>query len=131
MPQYIWKASEGARLAFLAGLMDTDGSISLGIVSKKKKCRDNYLRFAGAHGFVQEFGKLCASIGIHTTVSANNGGPYGTKRQLHYRLSLPSAVSAGFYFHCARKQILLEQYRKDPTSRLRLRRDYATQLGFF
>ena len=103
MPDYIWKASTKARLEFLRGLMDTDGTITS---STRRDGAELYrLIFSGKTGFVRQFPDLCRVLKINVSFQQD-------QRYLGYdfRLSLPDALKAGFDFYCRRKSVKLCKY---------------------
>ena len=105
MPSFLWDAPKEVRLDFLAGLMDTDGSI---LKQKNSKCKDGFfyrLTFSGTKGFVKQFPDLCRVIGIKLTgAQEEKHSNVNHATRMIYSISLPSALANGFKFYCERKQ---------------------------
>lgn len=106
IPDYIWRATNEARMSMLVGLMDTDGSIS--VQTRNRETAQLYYRlvFSGKKGFVRQFPDLCRVLGIninHHQISPRDGTN-------NFFLSLPSAIERGFMFHCARKLTRMQEY---------------------
>jgi len=109
IPDFIWEADKQTKLNFLAGLMDTDGTI---LKQANKDCRDGFfyrLSFSGTKGFVTQFPDLLRILRIKTIgkqveehINPNHA------RRLIVSISLPSAIQAGFKFYCRRKQDRLD-----------------------
>ena len=105
IPEFIWEADKQTKLTFLAGLMDTDGSI---LKQKNESCRDNFFyrtTFSGTKGFVWQIPDLLRMLNIKLIGNQleEHLNPRHAKR-LIISISLPSLIDSGFRFTCYRKQ---------------------------
>ena len=105
IPYYIWNSSRKSKLQFLAGLMDTDGSIS------KRKDENSYcLRFGGKYPFVKEVPMLLNDLGIKIASMYNHSQDSDI---LMLNLSVQSSIENGFQFYCDRKhQVYLKAFSR-------------------
>ena len=107
LPSYIWTASIEARLAMLAGLLDTDGSIS-------DEGEGRYrLRFTGTLEFVEQVPELFARVGIDPgKLSTEYNRDNGWLDRYYFYPSIKDAAKIGFYFRCRRKQYRFKEYMR-------------------
>lgn len=109
IPEFIWSADKATKLDFLAGLMDTDGSI---LKQRESKCRDGFFyraTFSGTKGFVSQIPDLLRVMNIKLIGNQieEHLSPRHAKRTI-LSISLPSLIESGFNFTCRRKQERLE-----------------------
>jgi hypothetical protein len=107
LPKYIWGADKRIKLEMLAGLFDTDGSISYGETYSTHK-----LTFSGTLPFVVEIPELLDSLEMSWGCSLIHEDDAVRKPALTIRVDLDSAINSGFYFRCRRKQYRLRQYAR-------------------
>lgn len=110
LPDWIFAASDSDKLAFIAGLMDSEGYVCL-----KHNRQGATLGFKSTDVWFDDFLALVRSVGIeHGKVGVE------APRQPHYRtprrisIKLRSWVEAGAYFNIARKQERVERWAKMP-----------------
>ena len=105
-PEYIWRASNQARLDMLSGLMDTDGTIV-------QHSNGGYWHstFTGTKMFVRQIPDLCRllKIRINSSNIEKHQNPNHATR-LQFNLNLVDMVKAGFRFNCIRKQRRLDRF---------------------
>lgn len=101
IPAYVWEWSKAEKLAFIAGLMDSEGFVS------KKSGSDvtYYMGFKCCESWVPDFVKLLESVGIMTGKLAVCP-PYkdGYRTPMRFHVKMESWVRQGAYFKIQRKQ---------------------------
>lgn len=103
IPGYVWEWSRENRLAFIVGLMDSEG-----FVAKKTggtTGRSYYMGFKSCDPWVPDFIRLLHGVGIQTGkmgVEKPRMPGYKTPRRFHIKMQ--SWVDSGARFNIARKQ---------------------------
>jgi len=105
LPEYIWTAPRECKLAMLAGLMDTDGSIPTSHSSYM-------LDFWGTEKFAEQVPELFRCVGIKVGKISWDCRADKTKIGMRFHPVIKDAVEQGFYFRCRRKQYRLKQYMR-------------------
>ncbi len=96
---------------FIAGLMDTDGYISVGI-NKVGQQRFS-LGFVNSGEWLDQFIVLLKQIGVKVGKKTLKKKYRSAKERDCYQINinLRSFIDSGLYFNCRRKQLTLEQYK--------------------
>lgn len=108
IPSYVFDWSKEEKLAFVAGLMDSEGFIS-------KKHGSNvtyYMGFKCCESWVYDFARLLNTVGIQVGKTAECP-PYKAhyKTPIRFHIKLPTWVNAGAYFKIKRKQDRVEIWK--------------------
>lgn len=123
IPQRVFKAPKDERLAFIAGLMDSEGYVSI-----RNGRQGATMGFKSTDVWFHDFLKVLQSVGI-------KHGKIGVEkpRQPHYKVprrvsfNIQSWVDAGGYFNVGRKQRKVEEWLELPYKRPpRNLRDYMS-----
>jgi intein/homing endonuclease len=105
LPEWIWTADHDGRLAFIAGLMDSEGFVS------QSARGSTYMGFKSTDPWFDDFVRVLNRTGIEVGkigVEQPRKPGYRTPRRFHIRLR--SWVDAGAYFNIARKQARVERW---------------------
>ena len=111
LPAWIWTTDQDGRLAFIAGLMDSEGFVT------KNGAGSTYMGFKSTDVWFDDFVRVLNKSGIQI-------GKIGVERPLkpHYRtpkrftIKMSSWVKSGAYFHIARKQARVDAWTAQLTS---------------
>lgn len=103
MPHWIWKADKSIRLAFIAGLMDSEGHVTEN--KQKWTNRRFYMGFKSCDAWVLDFVRLLEETGIRTgKILVEPPRKAGYKPATGFRIKMQSWIDSGAYFNCSRKQ---------------------------
>jgi Homing endonuclease len=105
LPDWIWSVDQEARLAFIAGLMDSEGYVS------KNSSGSVYMGFKSTDDWLPDFVRVLNISGIQIGkigVEAPRKEGYRTPRR--FTIKMRSWVNAGAYFHIGRKQRRVEAW---------------------
>jgi hypothetical protein len=113
IPDWLFTASKDERLAFIAGLMDSEGFVSV-----KNGRHGATMGFKSTDLWFDDFLRLLQSVGIRH-------GKIGVEqpREPHYRvprrisIKIQSWIDAGAYFRIGRKQCRVEEFAALPYKR--------------
>jgi hypothetical protein len=114
LPDWIWGADQDARLAFIAGLMDSEGYVSRQF---GRRAGLFYMGFKSTDVWFDDFVRVLHMSGI-LTGKIGKEGPI----KPHYRpskrvtIKLASWVRSGAYFNIARKQVKVDEWLSQLTS---------------
>lgn len=98
---FCWSREE--KLAFIAGLMDSEGFVAAN--KSNPTNRRYYMGFKCCEAWVAEFQRLLESIGIRTgKYSEEKPRLPGYKTPKRFHVKMQSWIDAGAYFNIARKQ---------------------------
>ena len=107
IPAYVWDWPKADKLAFIAGLMDSEG-----FVSKNHKTGTSfYMGFKCCEPWVPDFVKLLESVGVMTgklSVCPPYKAHYRTPMRFHIKME--SWVREGAYFKIQRKQARINEW---------------------
>jgi intein/homing endonuclease len=99
------------KAAFIAGLMDSDGYISMGTL--QGRWQRFSMGFVNSGAWLEEFKSLLQSLGVKVGCSTLKR-KYRSSREkdcFQININIRSFVESGLYFGCHRKQTKLEQYK--------------------
>lgn len=107
IPAYVWEWSKAEKLAFIAGLMDSEGFVT----KNHKKDTSFYMGFKCCEAWVPDFVKLLESIGIRTG-KLSICPPYkvGYREPWRFHIKMLSWVNEGAYFKIQRKQARIDDW---------------------
>jgi len=113
IPSEIFRSSDDTKRSFVAGLMDTDGTVKLNETWNGSKTNKNprwQLGFANTKlGIVESLASLLHSMGVKVgNIQSTPRGSYRTIYNIHPNIR--SFIDAGFYFQAKRKQERLNDY---------------------
>jgi hypothetical protein len=101
IPFYVWNWTKSEKLAFIAGLMDSEGFIS----KKTGSERTYYMGFKCCESWVPELAKLLESVGIRSgRLAICPPAKDGYRTPMRFHIKLESWVREGAYFKIMRKQ---------------------------
>lgn len=99
------------KAAFVAGLMDSDGYISMG--TAQGRWQRFSMGFVSSGAWLQDFKSLLQSLGVKvgsSTLKRKYRSPR-EKNCYQVNINIRSFVESGLYFGCYRKQAKLERYK--------------------
>lgn len=105
LPEWIWLRDQESRLAFIAGLMDSEGFVS------RNSHGSTYMGFKSTDAWFGDFVKVLNRAGIRIGkigVEAPRKPGYRTPQR--FTIKVQSWVDAGAYFNIARKQTRVDQW---------------------
>lgn len=109
MPEWIFSADKEIRLAFIAGLMDSEG-----FVAERKNYPTNrryFMGFKSCDLWVPEFVRLLNETGIRTgDLRTEEPRKAHYKRAWVFKVKMQSWIDAGGYFKCSRKQKRVDEW---------------------
>lgn len=111
LPEWVWTANHAALLAFIAGLMDSEGFVS------RNTHGATYMGFKSTDVWFEDFVRVLNRAGIEVGkigVEQPRKPGYRTPKRLHIKLA--SWVRAGAYFNIARKQERVDAWATQLTS---------------
>lgn len=113
IPEWIFTADSDARLAFIAGLMDSEG-----FVAETKATVTNrrfYMGFKSCDVWVLDFVRILELTGIRVgKVMTEEPRKPHYKRPTFFRIKMQSWIDAGAYFNCSRKQRRVDEWGSAP-----------------
>jgi len=102
IPSYVWDWSRDEQLAFIVGLMDSEGFVA---ANSNRTNRRFYMGFKSTDVWVREFVRLLEVNGIRTgKVSAEAPRKPGYRVPIRFHIKMQSWVDSGAKFNIARKQ---------------------------
>lgn len=107
IPAYVWGWCKSDKLAFIAGLMDSEGFVS----KNHKKDTSFYMGFKCCESWVPDFVKLLESVGVMTgklAICPPYRDHYRTPMRFHIKME--SWVREGAYFKIQRKQARINEW---------------------
>jgi len=112
LPPDIFDAPLDERLAFIAGLMDSEGFVA---ANKNPTNRRYYMGFKSCDEWVPEFVRLLEVTGIRVG-KVQTEQPYkpGYKAPTRFTIKMQSWIDAGAYFNIQRKQQRVEEWASAP-----------------
>lgn len=118
MPAWIFDAEHDVRLAFIAGLFDSEGFVSYN--PQNWTNRRFFMGFKSCDVWVPEFVKLLESTGIRIgKLMTEEPRKAHYKRPWSFRVKMQSWIDAGAYFNCSRKQSRVEEWSSLPAYAMR------------
>lgn len=110
IPDWLFAAPAEDRLAFIAGLMDSEGYVCI-----KDSRRGATLGFKSTDAWFEDFLRLLRSVGItHGKVGVEQPRRPGYRTPRRVSIKLQSWIDSGGYFRIARKQAGVERWAKMP-----------------
>lgn len=110
LPEWIFTADKETRLAFIAGLMDSEGYVIV-----KQGRGQAHMGFKSTDLWFADFLKLIQSVGIvHGKIGVEQPRKPGYRTPRRVTIKMRSWIDAGGYFRIARKQERVERWAKMP-----------------
>lgn len=107
IPPYVWEWPREYKLAFIAGLMDSEGFVG----SQKRAGRRHYMGFKSCDVWVPSFIRLLHSVGILVGKVGIERPRYpGYKTPTRFTIKMQSWVDSGVRFNIARKQSRVDEW---------------------
>jgi hypothetical protein len=108
LPDFMWDATRDEKLAFIAGLMDSEGFVA---ANSNPTNRRFYMGFKSTDVWVPDFIRLLASVGIQVgKVSQETPLKPGYKTPTRFTIKMKSWVDSGAKFNIARKQSRIDAW---------------------
>lgn len=109
IPAYVFEWPLDHKMAFIAGLMDSEGFVAANGVNPTN--RRFYMGFKSCDGWVPEFVRLLESVGIRIgKVQTEAPRKPGYKPPTRFTIKMQSWIDAGGYFNIPRKQSRVDQW---------------------
>lgn len=107
IPAYVWEWPKEVKLAFIAGLMDSEGFVT----KNHKTGTSYYMGFKCCEAWVPDFVRLLESVGVMTG-KLSVCPPYKAhyKSPMRFHIKMNSWVKQGAYFKIQRKQARIEEW---------------------
>ena len=113
IPAWLFSAPKDERLAFIAGLMDSEGYVSI-----EKGGRRGTLGFKSTDDWFEDFLRLTQSVGIiHGKIGIEKPRKAGYRTPRRVSFNIRSWVEAGGYFNIERKQRKVVEWLSLPYKR--------------
>lgn len=105
LPDWIWTEDQEGRLAFIAGLMDSEGFVS------QNGRGSTYMGFKSCDSWFDDFIRVLNKSGIEVgKIGVEQPRKPGYKTPRRFHIKLPTWVSSGAYFNIGRKQRRIEAW---------------------
>lgn len=102
IPSYVFSWGKGLKLAFIAGLMDSEGFVG---ANKNPTNRRYYMGFKCTSEWVPDFIRILNSVGIKTgKIGYEAPRKPGYRAPIRFTIKMQSWIDAGGYFNIQRKQ---------------------------
>lgn len=110
LPEWIFTAPRDQKLAFIAGLMDSEGYVCV-----KQGRGQAHMGFKSTDLWFYDFLKLMQSVGIvHGKIGVERPRKPGYRTPRRVTIKMRSWIDAGAYFRIARKQERVDKWAKMP-----------------
>lgn len=108
IPPYVWGWPRDHRLAFIAGLMDSEGFVA---ANSNHTGRRFYMGFKSCDLWVPDFVKLLQSVGIIVgKIGIERPRFSGYKTPMRFAIKMQSWIDSGARFNIARKQSRVDEW---------------------
>lgn len=108
IPGYVWVWPKETRIAFIEGLMDSEGFVA---ANSNPTNRRFYMGFKSCDPWVLEFRSILESVGIRTgKVGREQPRKPGYKTPTRFHIKMQSWIDSGARFNIARKQDRVEEW---------------------
>lgn len=105
LPEWIWSADQGGRLAFIAGLMDSEGYVPV------NGAGTTYMGFKSTDVWFMDFVRVLNMSGIQIgKIGVERPRFEGYRTPRRFTIKMKSWVDAGAYFNIQRKQQRVEKW---------------------
>jgi intein/homing endonuclease len=109
IPGYVFGWPRDLKLAFIAGLMDSEGFVAAG--SKSQTGRHFYMGFKSCDVWVPDFIRLLNSVGIQIgKIGIEKPRKPGYKTPTRFTIKMQSWIDSGARFNIARKQERVDEW---------------------
>lgn len=116
LPSWIWTTDQEGRLAFIAGLMDSEGYVCKGTQGSI------YMGFKSTDVWFDDFLRVLNMAGIrHGKIGVEKPRKPGYRVPRRVTLKMASWVQSGAYFNIARKQARVDQWAAQLTPEANMR----------
>lgn len=117
LPGWIWEADHEARLAFIAGLMDSEGFVS------RNAHGSTYMGFKSTDEWFHDFLRVLNKAGIqHGKIGVEKPLKEGYRTPRRITIKMASWVASGARFNIARKQRRVDEWVAQLTPETNMRR---------
>lgn len=109
IPPYVFDGDKDNKLAFIAGLMDSEGFVTY----NKRTGSSYYMGFKCCESWVRDFARLLESVGIMVG-KISDCPPYkdGYRTPTRFHIKLASWVRSGARFRIQRKQARVDEWQR-------------------
>lgn len=108
LPAFIWTASRDEKLAFIGGLMDSEGFVA---ANSNPTNRRYYMGFKSTDIWVPDFIRLLETVGVQVgKVSKEVPLKPGYKEPTRFTIKMKSWIDSGAKFNIARKQSRVDEW---------------------
>lgn len=108
LPAFIWTASRDEKLAFISGLMDSEGFVA---ANSNPTNRRYYMGFKSTDVWVPDFIRLLESVGVQVgKVSKEKPLKPGYREPTRFTIKMKSWIDSGAKFNIARKQSRVDEW---------------------
>jgi intein-encoded DNA endonuclease-like protein len=105
LPDWIWTTDQEGRLAFIAGLMDSEGFVS------RNGCGRAYMGFKSTDLWFYDFVRVLNAAGIQVgQIGVEQPRKPGYRTPRRFTIKMASWVKSGAYFNIARKQARVDEW---------------------
>lgn len=109
IPSLLTLEDKGIRLAFIAGLMDSEGYVA---ANRNPTNRRYYMGYKSCDKWVPDFIKILESVGVKIgKVSQEEPRKKGYKVPTRFTIKMQSWIDSGCYFKIRRKQARVEEWK--------------------
>lgn len=109
IPCYVWEWPRDQKLAFIVGIMDSEGFVAAN--SSTKSGRRFYMGYKSCDLWVPDFVRLLQSVGIVIgKIGIEKPRFSGYKTPTRFAIKMQSWVDSGARFNIARKQIRVDEW---------------------
>jgi len=108
LPAFVWTASRDEKLAFISGLMDSEGFVA---ANSNPTNRRFYMGFKSTNCWVPDFVRLLESVGIMVgKISKEKPLKPGYREPSRFTIKMKSWIDSGAKFNIARKQSRVDEW---------------------
>lgn len=119
IPAYVWEWPREYKLAFIVGLMDSEGFVA---GNSNTTGRRYYMGFKSCDVWVPDFVRLLQSVGIqHGKIAVEKPLKPGYKPPTRFAIKMQSWIDSGARFNISRKQARVDEWANTEPSPLGLR----------
>jgi intein-encoded DNA endonuclease-like protein len=116
IPEYVWQWTKAEKLAFIAGLFDSEGFVC---GAQRDGCTVYYMGFKSCDVWVPDFIRLLQSVGLQVgKISQEKPRRTGYKTPTRFHVKMRSFVESGAYFQIRRKMQRVEAWAEQQGAKL-------------
>lgn len=113
IPDYVWDWPEEVKIAFIEGLMDSEGFVAQKTATPDvhNTNRSFYMGYKSCDPWVRDFAELLADVGIRIgKISEEEPRKPGYKTPVRFHVKMQTWVDSGARFNIARKQDRVDRW---------------------